>query len=102
MPSKRLPKHRAKQPAARQASGQGNAAAQLKKLYGFFNRLADGVLETHHAEKQSVPSFLLHVLKFTGGVAAAMYRVEDKTVRLAGSYSVPCAIASFSGGAKPL
>ena len=95
MPSKRLPKHRAKQPAARQASGQGNAAAQLKKLYGFFNRLADGVLETHHAEKQSVPSFLLHVLKFTGGVAAAMYRVEDKTVRLAGSYLYPVQLRRF-------
>ncbi len=98
MPSMRLPKQHAKQPAARQASGHSNAAAQLKRLYGFFNRLADGVLEAHHDEKhseQSVPSFLLQVLKFSGGVAAAMYRVEDKTVKLAGSYSYPVQLRRF-------
>ena len=35
--------------------------------------------EDHHAEKQSeqsIQSFLLKVLKFSGGVAAGIYRVE--------------------------
>ena len=98
MPSKRLPKQRAKHPAAGPASGPRSAAAHVKRLYGFLNRLADGVLEAHHTEKhseQSVQSFLLQLLKFSGGVAAAMYRVEDKTVRLAESCSYPVRLRRF-------
>ena len=98
MPSKRLPKQRAKHPAAGPASGPRSAAAHVKRLYGFLNRLADGVLEAHHTEKyseQSVQSFLLQVLKFSGGVAAAMYRVEDKTVKLEESCSYPVRLRRF-------
>ena len=98
MRSKRLLKKHSKHLAARRASGPSNGAARLKNLFGFLNRLADGVLQAYHAEKhseQSVPSFLVHLLKFSGGVAAAMYRVEDKTVRLTGSCSYPVRLRQF-------
>ena len=69
-----------------------NAAAQLKRLYGFFNRLADGLFEDQHAGKQSeqsIQSFLLKVLKFSGCAAAGVYRVEARRVCLVGSCSYP-------------
>jgi PAS domain S-box-containing protein len=90
MPSKRVLKQRSKKFPPRQAAGSGSASVQLRKLYRFFNRLADGVLEDQQAGKQSeqsIQSFLLRVLKFNGGTAAAIYRVDARTVRLAGSCS---------------
>ncbi len=98
MSSKRLSKDRVKASAVLQTSAAKNDAAQLKKLYGFFDRLADTVLEDHRAGKyceQAVHSFLSRILKFSGGTAAAIYQVKGKTITLAGAHSYPEPLSRF-------
>ena len=92
MPQKRASKHRSRQPAASRASSGADSAVQAKKFYGLLNRLLEGIFEDRRAEKNleySVQSFLRKVLKASGGAAAAIYQVEDKSVKLAGSCSYP-------------
>ena len=70
--------------------GAADTTANARQFYGFLNRLLEGILEDRRAEKHSeysVQSFLKKILKMSGGVAAALYQVEDKSVKLVGSCS---------------
>ncbi len=92
MPQKRVSNHRTRQPAASHAPGGADAAVLAKKFYGVLNRLLEGILEDRRKGKKlevSIQSFLHKVLKVSNGAAAGIYKIEDKSVKLAGSCSYP-------------
>ncbi|MGA7159531.1 MAG: PAS domain S-box protein [Bacteroidota bacterium] len=82
----------------RQTSVSRDAIAGVKKLYQFFDRLADSVIKDHLVEKrpeQPLQSFLSEIVKFSGGVAAGLYQVDNRTVRLAGAHLYPEQLRRF-------
>ncbi len=92
MPRKRISIHRTKRPPAAGGLPRPDAAVQREIVYRFFIRILEGILDEHHGEKhaaRTIQLFLEGILKVRGGSAAALYRVEDKSVKLAGSYSYP-------------
>ncbi|HTX18365.1 MAG TPA: PAS domain S-box protein [Bacteroidota bacterium] len=94
MSPQKSPSKKTTRPSLKRPGGGIGLPAQTNRIYSFAVDIGAIVLEAYAGDKpleRSFTAFLSKLLKYSGSMAGALYRVDNRSVRLLGTSSLPAA-----------